>query len=268
MNKKILVTGASGHLGGMLFNSLAKIGYKNLIGTDLKRKNIKKNQKFILANLKNFKSILKITKGVHAVVHFGAIPIEDTQKNILHNNIIGTYNLFEAARINKVKRIIFASSNHAIGFHRRTTKLNEVSTQRPDSHYGLSKAFGEDLSRLYADKFNIKSMCIRIGSCLKVPEDRRHISTWISYVDLAQLVDIGIKHKSIHHEIVYGASKNTRSWWNNSRAYKLGYKPKDSSDRFNINLLSKNEYKDQIALLFQGGVFTTANFKGNIKNIK
>ena len=268
MNKKILVTGASGHLGGMLFNSLATIGYKNLVGTDLKKKNIKKNQRFILGNLKNFKTIVKMTKGVHAIVHFGAIPIEDTQQNILHNNIIGTYNLFEAARINKVKRIIFASSNHAIGFHRRTTRLNELSTQRPDSHYGLSKAFGEELSRFYADKFNIKSMCIRIGSCLKTPEDRRHISTWISYADLTQLVDIGIKHKLIHHEIVYGASRNKKSWWNNSRAYKLGYRPEDSADRFNINLLSKNEYKDKIALLFQGGVFTSANFKGDIKKIK
>ena len=267
MNKKVLVTGASGHLGGMLFNSLEKIGYTNLIGTDLRRKNIKKNQKFILVNLKNFKSTVKMTKDVYAIVHFGAIPIEDTQQNILHNNIIGTYNLFEAARINKVKKIIFASSNHAIGFHRRTTKLNEFSNQRPDSHYGLSKAFGEELSRFYADKFNIKCMCIRIGSCLRVPEDRRHISTWISYDDLTQLVDIGIKHKAIHHEIVYGASKNKKSWWNNSKAHKLGYRPKDSVDRFNFKLLTKNEHNDKMALIFQGGVFTSANFKGKIKNI-
>ena len=268
MNKKVLVTGVSGHLGGMLFNSLSTIGYKNLIGTDLKKKNIKKNQKFILADLKNFKTTVRMTKDVYAIVHFGAIPIEDTQQNILQNNIIGTYNLFEAARINKVKRIVFASSNHAIGFHRRKTKLNELSMQRPDSHYGLSKAFGENISRFYADKFNIRSMCIRIGSCLKEPEDRRHLSTWISYGDLSHLVDIGIKHKLIHHEIVYGASKNRKSWWNNSRAYKLGYKPRDSADRFNFNSLSKNEYKDKMALLFQGGVFTSANFKGNIKNIK
>ena len=268
MNKKILVTGASGHLGGMLFKYLSNLGYKNLVGTDLRKKNIKKNQKFILANLKNFKKILKMTKGVHAIVHFGAIPIEDTQQNILSNNIIGTYNLFEAARINKVKRIIFASSNHAIGFHRRTKKLDQFSTQRPDSHYGLSKAFGEDLSRFYADKFNIKSMCIRIGSCLKTPEDRRHLSTWISYNDLTQLVDIGIKHKAIHHEIVYGASKNKKSWWNNSRAIQLGYKPKDRAERFNISSLSKNEYKDKIALLFQGGVFTSANFIGDAKSIR
>jgi len=268
MKKKVLVTGASGHLGGMLFKSLANIGYKNLIGTDLKKINIKKNQKFILANLKNLKATIKMTKGIHAIVHFGAIPIEDTQPNILENNIIGTYNLFEAARINKVKKIIFASSNHAIGFHRRTTKLHQYSNQRPDSHYGLSKAFGEELSRFYADKFNIKSMCIRIGSCLRVPEDRRHISTWISYGDLTQLVDIGIKNKVIHHEIVYGVSQNKKSWWNNSRAYQLGYKPKDSADKFNFSLLSKNEHKDKMALLFQGGVFTSANFKGDIKSIK
>ena len=109
MKKKILVTGASGHLGGMLFKSMAELGYRNLVGTDLKKKNIEKNKKFVTANLRNFKSILKITKGVYAIVHFGAIPVEDTQQNILQNNIIGTYNLFEAARINKVKRIIFAS---------------------------------------------------------------------------------------------------------------------------------------------------------------
>ena len=268
MKKKVLITGASGHLGGMLFKSLANLGYKNLEGTDLKKKNIGKNQKFILGNLKNLKSIIKMTKGIYAIVHFGAIPIEDTQLNILQNNIIGTYNLFEAARINKVKRIIFASSNHAIGFHRRTKKLNQHSNQRPDSHYGLSKAFGEELSRLYADKFNIKSMCIRIGSCLKVPENRRHISTWISYSDLTQLVDIGIRHKSVHHEIVYGASKNKKSWWDNSRAYQLGYKPVDSVDRFNFHSLSKNEHKDKMALLFYCVVFTSADFKGDIKNIK
>ena len=268
MNRKVLVTGAAGHLGGMLFRSLADLGYKKLVGTDLKKKKVEKNQKFISANLKNFKQTLKMTKGIYAIVHFGAIPIEDTQQNILNNNIIGTYNLFEAARINKVKRIIFASSNHAIGFHRRTKKLNQHSNQRPDSHYGLSKAFGEELSRFYADKFNIKSMCIRIGSCLKVPEDRRHISTWISYSDLTQLVDIGIRHKAVHHEIVYGASKNKKSWWNNSRAHQLGYKPIDSVDKFNFYSFSKNEHKDKMALLFQGGVFTSANFTGNIKNIK
>ena len=268
MNKKILVTGASGHLGGMLFKTMNKIGYKNLLGTDLKKKNIGKKEKFIKANLRNFKSTLKITKGIYAIVHFGAIPIEDSQQNILKNNIIGTYNLFEAARINKVKRIIFASSNHAIGFHRRKKKLNHFSNQRADSHYGLSKAFGEELSRFYADKFNIKSMCIRIGTCLSEPKDRRHLSTWISYEDLTQLVDIGIKHKAIHHEIVYGVSKNKKSWWDNSKAYQLGYKPKDSADQFDILSLSKNEYKDKIAMLFQGGVFISADFKGNIKNIK
>ena len=111
-------------------------------------------------------------------------------------------------------------------------------------------------------------MCIRIGTCLRTPEDRRHLFTWISYRDLTQLVDTGIKHKSIHHEIVYGVSKNKKSWWNNLRAYQLGYKPKDSADRFDAHLLSENEHKDKIALLFQGGVFTSADFMGDIKSIK
>ena len=141
-----------------------------------------------------------------------------------------------------------------LAFTEEQQRLNEFSNQRPDSHYGLSKAFGEELSRFYADKFNIKSMCIRIGSCLRVPEDRRHISTWISYSDLTQLVDIGIKNKAIHHEIVYGASKNKKSWWNNSRAYQLGYRPQIV--RINlIHLLTKNEIQRQNGLTFPGWCF-------------
>ena len=266
MKKKILITGAAGNLGGRLFDILSKKYF--VLGTDIKQGNQNfKNSNFILCDLKDYKKVLRITKKIYAIVHFGSIPVEDTFKNILNNNIFATYNVFEAARINKVKKIIFASSNHVVGFHKRKTNLDEKCMQRPDTNYGLSKCFGENISRLYADKFNIKGFCIRIGSCLDQPTDRRHLSTWISPNDLAQLVDIGIS-KKYHFEIVYGISNNNRSWWNNKAAFKLGYKPKDRAEDYSNKNLSRNEYVSKIALKFQGGVFVSKGFKGIAADIK
>lgn len=266
MKKKILITGAAGSLGNKLFNILSKKYF--ITGTDIKHNNKNfKNLKFILCDLKNYKKVLKITKKIYAIIHFGSIPVEDTFKNILNNNILATYNIFEAARINKVKKIIFASSNHVVGFYNRKKNLDEKCMQRPDTNYGLSKCFGENIARLYADKFNVKGFCIRIGSCLDRPTDRRHLSTWISPNDLAQLVDIGIS-KKYHYEIVYGISNNSRSWWKNKAAFKLGYKPKDNAEKYAKNNLSKNEYVSKIALKFQGGVFVSNGFNGIVSDIK
>jgi len=266
LKKKILITGAAGSLGNKLFNILSKKYF--ITGTDIKHNNKNfKNLKFILCDLKNYKKVLKITKKIYAIIHFGSIPVEDTFKNILNNNILATYNIFEAARINKVKKIIFASSNHVVGFYNRKKNLDEKCMQRPDTNYGLSKCFGENIARLYADKFNVKGFCIRIGSCLDRPTDRRHLSTWISPNDLAQLVDIGIS-KKYHYEIVYGISNNSRSWWKNKAAFKLGYKPKDNAEKYAKNNLSKNEYVSKIALKFQGGVFVSNGFNGIVSDIK
>ena len=264
--KRILITGAAGNLGGRLFNILSKKYF--VLGTDIKQGNqFFKNSNFIKCDLKDYKKVLKITKKIYAIVHFGSIPVEDTFKNILNNNIFATYNVFEAARTNKVKKIIFASSNHAVGFHKRKTNLDEKCMQRPDTNYGLSKCFGENIARLYADKFNIKGFCIRIGSCLDRPTDRRHLSTWISPNDLAQLVNIGIS-KKYHFEIVYGVSNNKRSWWNNKAAFKLGYKPKDNAEKYFHKNLKKSEYVSDIALKFQGGIFASNAFKGKVDDIK
>ena len=170
-------------------------------------------------------------------------------------------------RINRVKRIIFASSAHVIGFHNRKNRIDEKCTLRPDSHYAVSKCLGEALASLYSDKYDIKTMSIRIGSVLPQPTDERFLSTWISFRDLVHLVDIGLKSSKLHCSVVYGISKNKRSWWKNNSAYKLGYKPKDNAEKFIKNSISKNEKKDRIALKFHGGVFTSDKFKGNLRDI-
>ena len=276
--KKVLITGAAGLCGSVLYDGLIKKGYKIICcdkkitpSNAAKKIKIKVSDKIKKIDLKNFESLIKITKGIDAAIHFGGIPRhtpkEDIYSKILENNISGTYNLFEACRINRVKRIIFASSAHVIGFHNRKNRIDEKCTLRPDSHYAVSKCFGEALASLYSDKYDIKTMSIRIGSVLPKPTDERFLSTWISFRDLVHLVDIGLKSSKLHCSVVYGISKNKRSWWKNNSAYKLGYKPKDSAEKYLKDSITKNESKDPIALKFHGGVFTSDKFKGNLKDI-
>ena len=278
MIKKVLVTGASGLCGSITSQGLSKLGYK-LTLCDIKKisspaaksLNISLNKKIKIIDLRNFSKVKKITKGMDAVVHFGGIPRhkphEDVFQNIIDHNIIGTYNVFEACRVNKVKRIIFASSAHIMGYHDRKKRLDDKSSFRPDSHYAVSKCFGESLSKLYSDKYNIKILNIRIGSALPKPTDMRFLSTWISFRDLIQLVNVGLKSKKLYCSSVYGISKNKRAWWNNKEAYRLGYKPLDNAENYSKDKLTKNEYKDKIALRLQGGVFTTDGLKGKLSNI-
>jgi uronate dehydrogenase len=136
---------------------------------------------------------------------------------------------------------------------------------RPDSYYGLSKAFGEDLGRLYADKHGLSAICIRIGSCEPRPADARHLSTWISERDLVQLVCIGIEAPNLHFSVVYGISGNDRAWWDNTTAYEMGYKPEDNSETYAAEILSrdKSEDVDEIARQFQGGDLASVDFDGN-----
>ena len=278
MVKKVLITGAAGLCGSIVSNGLIKLGYK-ISSCDIKTSpspaakalKIPLSKKIKKIDLRNINKVLKITKGIDAVIHFGGIPRhkphEDVYKNIIDHNIVGTYNVFEACRINKIKRIIFASSAHIMGYHNRKKKLDENSAFRPDSHYAVSKCFGESLSRLYSDKYNIKIMNIRIGSALPKPTDMRFLSTWISFRDLIHLVDVGLKSKKLHCSSVYGISKNKRAWWKNNEAYRLGYKPKDNAEKFAKNILTKNEFKDKIALKLHGGVFTTHGLKSKLSDI-
>ena len=278
MIKKILITGASGLCGSVLSEGLSKLNYKIKLcdiktspSLAAKAQNIKVSKEIKKVDLRKMNEVLKITKNVDAVLHFGGIPRhkpqEDKYKDIIDHNIIGTYNVFESCRINKVKKIIFASSAHTIGYHNRKKKINHMNLLRPDSHYAVSKCFGESLASLYADKYNIKSMSIRIGSALPKVSDKRFLSTWISFRDLVQLVSIGLKNKKIHCSKVFGVSKNKRSWWDNSHAYKLGYKPQDNAEKFLKDKLTFNEKNNKVALSLHGGVFASDGFNGNLSEI-
>jgi uronate dehydrogenase len=249
--KTVLITGATGDVGTHLARELA--GKYKLRLSDkrpLKAKN------FVKADVSKMADALKITKGVDAVVHLGGYSVEGPWEGILQANIIGCYNVFEAARKNGVKRVVFPTSNHAVGFYRRDQTIDHNVYPRPDGRYGVSKVFGEALGRLYADKYGMEMFMIRIGNVNPKPIDKRRLSIWISPRDIAQLVSIGIDRPGIKFEIVYGISRNKRAWYDNSNAYRLGYDPQDDAESYAAEVLANEKPGgDPIAEMHQGGVF-------------
>jgi uronate dehydrogenase len=256
--KTILITGASGDVGTHLRRELAD-KYK-IIASDLRDLKEKfKGQSFKRADISKMSDALRITKGVDAIVHLGGYSVEGPWEGILNANIIGCYNVFEAARRNGVKRILFPTSNHATGFYPRSTTIDHRVYPKPDSRYGVSKVFGEALGSLYADKYGMQFFMMRIGNVNSVPIDKRRLSILFTPRDLAQLVTIGIEHPDVRFEIVYGISGNKRAWYDNSNAFRLGYKPQDDSEKWAAEILAKEPPGgDPIAEKHQGGVFCVA----------
>jgi uronate dehydrogenase len=256
--KTILITGAAGDVGTHLRRELA--GKYVLRVSDLRSmKKINSEEQFMRADISKMSDALRITKDVDAVVHLGGYSVEGPWEGILNANIIGCYNVFEAARRNGVKRILFPTSNHATGFYPRNQTIDHRVYPKPDSRYGVSKVFGEALGSLYADKYGMQIFCMRIGNVNPVPIDKRRLSILFTPRDLAQLVTIGIEHPGIRFEIVYGVSKNKRSWYDNSNAYRLGYQPEDNSEQWAAEILAREKPGgDRIAELHQGGVFCVA----------
>ena len=174
----------------------------------------------------------------------------------------GEYNTFEAARQAGVKRIVMATSNHAVGFYPRSQTIDHRVTVRPDSRYGVSKAFSEALASLYSDKHGMGFLCVRIGNYGTEPIDSRRLSIWVSPRDLTQLVRIGLEHPDVRYEIVYGVSGNQRSWYDNSNAHRLGYRPEDDSEPQAAQVLSAEagQPRNRIADKYQGGTFAAEEY--------
>ncbi len=254
MNRKtILITGASGDVGTHLRRELAR-SY-DIRASDLRPLKKVGRETFMRADLSKMSDALRITKGVDAIVHLGGYSVEGPWEGILSANIVGCYNVFEAARLNGVKRIVFPTSNHAVGFYERSTTIDHRVYPKPDSRYGVSKVFGEALGSLYADKYGMEFLMIRVGNVNPEPIDKRRLSIWVSPRDIAQLVTIGIEHPGIRFEIVYGISGNTRAWYDNANALRLGYKPKDNSEAWAREVLAREKKGDPVAEKYQGGVF-------------
>jgi len=266
--KTILITGAAGDIGTHLRRELAGV-YKLHLSDIRPIAPLAPGETFERGDIAELSDMLRVTRGVDAILHLGGVSAEADWEAILHGNIVGCYNVFEAARRNGVKRVLFATSNHAVGFYRRDETIDHRVYPRPDSRYGLSKVFGEQLGSLYADKYGLEVLCMRIGNLNPSPVDKRRLSIWISPRDLAQLVRIGVERPDIRFEIVYGVSGNQRSWYDNSNAARLGYRPQDNSEPYAAEILARHlDAADSRVEAYQGGAFVALEVGGNINRPK
>jgi uronate dehydrogenase len=229
------MTGAAGAIGSCLRHGL-RHRVDELVLTDARPLEPTVNERFIQADLADRDAVARAAEGVDAVIHLGAIPTEASFDELLGPNLIGTFNVFDAARRGGASRVVFASSNHATGFYPVEQRLTGRDAPRPDTLYGVTKAYGEALGSLYADKFGLDVICIRIGSFGERPQQVRELATWLSVEDAVRLFAACLSAPSVGFRVIYGASANTRLNWDLSDARELGYEPQDDAEVFAADL--------------------------------
>jgi uronate dehydrogenase len=263
---RVLITGAAGEIGGVLRIGL-RGRYSLLRLADARGMEAGgPGEETVVTDLVDLSAAQRVTEDIDCVVHLAGVPREAPWERILPNNIVATCNLFEAARQNGVKRVIFASSNHTVGYYRVGRELGIGEPPRPDSRYGASKVFGEALGRLYADKHGLSVACLRIGSFRARPQSARELRTWISHRDTVQLVQRCIDAPSFHYLVAYGVSANTRNQWHDDAARLIGYQPQDNAETYAGELAAKTEAPGP-AREFHGGAFCALEFSGDPRAI-
>ncbi|MBL4751279.1 MAG: NAD(P)-dependent oxidoreductase [Amylibacter sp.] len=235
--KKIVLTGAAGRLGSYLREPLSKLA-DELVTTDIiDVGTLYEGETFINADLADLAAMEAVIKGADMVVHFGAIGDEAPFEDLLGPNFIGAYNVWEAAYRHGVKRVVYASSIHAVGMYPKNQFIGTDVAHRPDTFYGLAKCFAEDLGRMYWEKRGLESVHMRILSCAQV-NNARALGSWLSYDDLIQMVTRAIETPVTGFSIIYGVSNNDRAPVDNALASFLGYRPKDNAEQFATEVLA------------------------------
>ncbi len=242
--KKIVLTGAAGRLGSYLREPLSKMA-DQLVSSDIVSDigKLYAGETYVQADLASYTEIYALLKGADMVVHFGAHPDEAPFEQLLGPNFIGAYNIWEAAFQNGVRRVIYASSIHAVGMYDKTEFIGTDVPHRPDTFYGLAKCFAEDLARMYWDKRQVEAVCLRIISCAQV-NTARALGTWLSYDDLIRLVTSAVTTPITGFAVAYGVSNNDRVGVDNSKASFLGYRPEDNAEIYAADVLMKTSAPD------------------------
>ena len=257
--KKIVLTGAAGRLGSYLREPLSAMA-DQLVSSDIVEDigNTLKNEQYIRADLEKYDEIHELLAGADMVVHFGARGDEATFDEILGPNIVGAYNIWEAAFQHKLRRVVYASSIHAVGMYPKNEFIGTDVPHRPDTYYGLAKCFSEDLARMYWEKRGLESVCMRILSCAQVT-NARALGSWLSYDDLVHLVERSISTPVTGFAVVYGVSNNDRAPVDNANAQFLGYRPKDNAEQFAEEILSQETEFDPLdpGQMCHGGPFAS-----------
>lgn len=258
LHQRILLTGAAGGLGRALRPRLAAdCAVLRLSDLSAAPPDLAQHEEWQTVDLADRAAVLALAAGVDAIIHLGGVSVERPFDEILPANIVGVYNLYEAARKQGVRRVVFASSNHVTGFYKQSDTIDAAAPPRPDGMYGVSKAFGEDLSRFYFDRWGIETACLRIGSSFPEPKDRRMLASWLSFDDLHRLVQACLSSPVLGHSIVFGMSNNAVTWWDNRLARHVGFVPQDSSDVFRDAVYARTAAPDlsDAAAIYQGGAF-------------
>jgi uronate dehydrogenase len=269
--KPVLLTGASGNLGRMLARELAALGW-TLRLTDIAPfpDPLPPRAGFTRMDLADGVGLLRLAEGCGAILHFGGISVEQPFGTVLGPNIQGLYHVYEAAR-REAARVIFASSNHSIGFHERpkgadgsphgaeSEKIDVDCAFRPDGYYGLSKAYGELMGRLYWDKHGVENVNLRIGSCFPEPTEARMLSTWLSYADLTRLCVAAVTAPRSGHCVIWACSDNPASFWGQDHRDRIGWQPQDSAEAWRDrvgHITSGNPVIER----YQGGSYTAIGY--------
>lgn len=259
--QNLLLTGAAGMLGRVLTQPLAAV-CERLTLSDLAAPLAKLDpappQRTVPCDLADAAGVHALLQGIDAVVHLGGVAVEGPFEPILQANIRGLHNLYEAARRQGVKRIVFASSNHVTGCYEQGRPTRPDEPPRPDGNYGLSKLFGEGIASLYWDRYGIQTVCLRIGTATadNRPPDRRALATWLSHADLARLVIASLTQPDVGFVVAYGISNNPRAWYRSDEAWaRIGYAPQDSAEVFAEQVQHKVFPPDSPMARYQGGSF-------------
>lgn len=255
--KRILLTGAAGGLGTRLREHLSEFAEIVRLSDVADFGPARPGEEVVLCDLGNRDQVHKMCEGVDAVLHFGGVSTETEFEPIMTANILGVVNLYEAVHKLGIRRVVFASSNHTMGMYRTTEMVDAMMTTRPDGYYGVSKVFGESLSRLYWDRFGIETVCIRIGFCFPEANTHRQLATWLGLDDLVQLLRRALLTPRVGHTITFGVSDNPGKWWDDRHSRFLRYEAAQSSRQFAGQVPDAVDWSepDDPTLIYQGGVF-------------
>ncbi|WP_172332313.1 NAD(P)-dependent oxidoreductase [Mangrovicoccus sp. HB161399] len=254
---RLLVTGAAGRLGTELRRGLAPLARELRLADRAEIRDLAPNETAMAFDLADGDACLAACEGVDAIVHFGGTSVEAPWAEILDSSIRGTYHIYEGARKHGVRRVVYASSVHAVGYHRMEDQIDAAAPVRPDGLYGVSKCFAEALSRLYWDKFGIETACLRIFSSFPEPSDRRNLWSWLSFDDCVRLTAAALTAPRVGHTIAFGMSDNAVKPVDDRLARHLGFVPQDSAEPFRAKVEAAHPPADPMAasVLHLGGRF-------------
>lgn len=237
--KKLVLTGAAGRLGSYLREPLAAM-CEELVSSDIAEDigKLYDGERYQKADLASYDEVAALMEGADMVVHFGAIVDEKPFMELLGPNFVGSYNVWESAYQAGARRVVYASSIHAVGMHKKSDFIGIDAPHKPDTFYGLAKCFTEDLGSMYWDKRQLESVHLRILSAAQV-NNSRALGSWLSYDDLIQLVTRAVDTPSVGFSVIYGVSNNDRAPVDNAKAAFLGYRPKDNAEQFAEKVLAE-----------------------------